>query len=139
MKMMKKSLLAVLIVAVSFAFGIGPVFGAEKYPEKPITIIVHASAGGGSDMFARTIALGIEQNKLLPQPIVVEPKPGGSGGIAFAYVAGKKKDPYYMVTATPTFLTTPLMGKTNVVAKYAAKAIGSSSSSWRTTAWSFTT
>lgn len=105
--------LAVLIVAT----GIGTAFGAGTFPEKPITIIVHASAGGGSDMFARTIALGIEKNKILPQPVVVEPKPGGSGGIAFAYVAGKKKDPYFMVTATPTFLTTPLMGKTPVSLK----------------------
>ena len=56
----------------------------------------------------------MEKDKLLPQPIVVENKPGGSGGIAFAYVAGKKKDPYYLVTAVTSFLTTPLMGLTPV-------------------------
>jgi len=103
-----------LLVLLFVAFGAGNALGASKFPEKPITIIVHASAGGGSDMFARTIASAVEKNKLLPQPVIVEPKPGGSGGIAFAYVAGKKKDPYYMVTATPTFLTTPIMGLTPV-------------------------
>ena len=103
-----------LLVLLFVAFGAGNALGASKFPEKPVTIIVHASAGGGSDMFARTIASAVEKNKLLPQPIIVEPKPGGSGGIAFAYVAGKKKDPYYMVTATPTFLTTPIMGLTPV-------------------------
>jgi len=114
MKTKRKSLITILILAILAGIaGAGTASGAG-FPEKPITIIVHASAGGGSDMFARTIALGIEKNNLLPQPIVVEPKPGGSGGIAFAYVAGKKKDPYFMVTATPTFLTTPLMGKTPV-------------------------
>jgi putative tricarboxylic transport membrane protein len=103
--------LSVLFVAVLLVvFGAGNALGASKFPEKPITIIVHASAGGGSDMFARTIAAAVEKNKLLPQPIIVEPKPGGSGGIAFSYVAGKKKDPYFLVTATPTFLTTPIMG-----------------------------
>jgi putative tricarboxylic transport membrane protein len=112
--MNRKSFATVIVLMVFLcAVGIGTAFGAG-FPEKPITIIVHASAGGGSDMFARTIASAIEKNKILPQPVMVEPKPGGSGGIAFAYVAGKKKDPYYMVTATPTFLTTPIMGLTPV-------------------------
>lgn len=86
----------------------------RKFPEKPITLIVHAGAGGGSDIFARTLASAIERNKLLPQPIVVENKPGGSGAIAFAYVAGKKKEPYYLLTAVTSFMTTPLMGLTPV-------------------------
>jgi putative tricarboxylic transport membrane protein len=95
-------------------FGVSPAPAASKFPEKPVTIIVHAGAGGGSDIFARTMAAAVEKNKLLPKPLVVENKPGGSGGIAFAYVAGKKKDPYYLVTAVTSFLTTPLMGRTPV-------------------------
>ena len=102
------------IVAFCFAFGTGSALGAGKYPEKPITLIVHAGAGGGSDIFSRTLSAAFEKEKLLPQPIVVENKPGGSGAIAFAYVAGKKKDPYYLLTAVTSFLTTPLMGMTPV-------------------------
>jgi len=101
-------------VVVCFAFGTGTALGASKFPEKPITFVIHAGAGGGSDIFARTMASAIEKNKILPQPIVVENKPGGSGAIAFAYVAGKKKDPYYILTAVTSFLTTPLMGMTPV-------------------------
>jgi putative tricarboxylic transport membrane protein len=102
------------IVAFCFAFGTGNALGAGKYPEKPVTLIVHAGAGGGSDIFARTLSAAFEKEKLLPQPVVVENKPGGSGAIAFAYVAGKKKDPYYLLTAVTSFLTTPLMGMTPV-------------------------
>jgi len=97
--------------------GAGTAMGASKFPEKPVTIIVHASAGGGSDIFARTMASSVEKNKLLSQPLVVENKPGGSGAIAFAYVAGKKKDPYFMLTAVTSFMTTPLMGKAPVSLK----------------------
>ena len=68
-----------------------------------MTMVIHATAGGGSDIFGRTMPSAIDKDKLLPQPIVVENKPGGSGGIAFAYVAGKKKDPYYLVTAVTSF------------------------------------
>ncbi|MBA4423193.1 MAG: tripartite tricarboxylate transporter substrate binding protein [Syntrophus sp. (in: bacteria)] len=103
-----------ILVPLIIALGAGNVLGAGNYPEKPITLIVQSSAGGGSDIFARTLASAIQKEKLLPQPIVVENKPGGSGGIAYAYVAGKKKDPYYILTATPSFLTTPLQGKTPV-------------------------
>ena len=81
------------LVVVCFAFGAGNALGAGKYPEKPITMIIHAGAGGGSDIFARTMAAAIEKDKLLPQPLVVENKPGGSGGIAFAYVAGQEEGP----------------------------------------------
>ena len=109
------SRLSVLFLVVLFvAIGAGNALAAGKYPEKPITLIVHAGAGGGSDIFARTMAAAVEKGKLLPQPVVVENKPGGSGGIAFAYVAGKKKDPYYILTAVTSFLTTPLMGITPV-------------------------
>ena len=107
--------LSVFFLVVLFvAIGAGSTLWAAGFPEKPITLIVHASAGGGSDIFARTLASSVEKDKLLPQPLVVENKPGGSGGIAFAYVAGKKKDPYFMVTAVTSFLTTPLRGKTPV-------------------------
>ena len=107
--------LSVVFLAVLFvAIGAGNALAAGKYPEKPITVVIHAGAGGGSDIFARTMAAGMEKDKLLPQPLVIENKPGGSGGIAFAYVAGKKKDPYYLVTAVTSFLTTPLMGLTPV-------------------------
>jgi putative tricarboxylic transport membrane protein len=113
-RMKRRSLITGFVLAVFVcAIGIGTAFGAG-FPEKPITLIVHAGAGGGSDMFARTYASGIEKGKFLSQPVMVENKPGGSGGIAFAYVAGKKKDPYYIVTATPTILTTPIMGMTPV-------------------------
>jgi len=102
------------LVVLFVTIGTGSAFGAGSFPEKPVTLIVHASAGGGSDIFARTLAASVEKDKLLPQPLVVENKPGGSGGIAFAYVAGKKKDPYYLLTAVTSFLTTPLTGLTPV-------------------------
>ncbi len=87
---------------------------ATKFPEKPVTLVVHAAAGGGSDIFARTLSSAFEKEKLLPQPIVVENKAGGSGAVAFAYVAGKKGDPYFMLTAVTSFLTTPMQGLSQV-------------------------
>ena len=110
--MKKISKWSILIMSVLLlSLGMDTAYGAAQFPEKPITLIVHSGAGGGSDIFARVLAAANDQVKFFPQPVVVENKPGGSGAVAFAYVAGKKKDPYYILTSVASFLTTPLMGK----------------------------
>ncbi len=104
-----------MVLFFMMTFGLlGGGYAIGAFPERPINLIVHASAGGGSDIFARTLAAAFEKDKLLPQPVVVENKPGGSGAIAFGYVAGKKGDPYFLCTAVTSFLTTPLSGKSPV-------------------------
>lgn len=105
---------SVFVLVAFFATLSAGVAVADMFPSKPVTLIVHASAGGGSDIFARTLASAFEKDKLLAQPVVVENKPGGSGAIAFGYVAGKKGDPYFMLTAVTSFMTTPLSGKSPV-------------------------
>jgi putative tricarboxylic transport membrane protein len=99
--------LVVVLLGTAAAAGAG----AAGFPEKPIQLIVHAGAGGGSDIFARTLAAANDKEKYFPQAIVVENKPGGSGAIAFSYVAGKKGDPYFLLTAVTSFITTPLVRK----------------------------
>ncbi len=111
-----RSVLLVL-VALAFLLGVAASSEAANFPTKPITLVVHAAAGGGSDIFARTLAAVFEKDKLLPQPIVVENKPGGSGAIAFAYVGGKKGDPHFLLTAVTSFLTTPILRKSQITPK----------------------
>ena len=60
---------------------------------------------------ARMMQAVIEKEKLCPQTVAVVNRAGGGGAIAFAYVAGKKGDPHFWLTATTSFLTTPLLGK----------------------------
>ena len=106
-----------VLVAILLSFGVQSVCSAASFPTKPITLVVHAGAGGGSDIFARTLAAAFEKEKLLPQPIVVENKTGGSGAIAFAYVGAKKSDPYFLLTAVTSFLTTPILRKSQITPK----------------------
>ncbi len=108
------ALLTLAMIAAILLSGCG---GGGNYPEKPITLIVHSSAGGGSDLFARTLTASNEKDKFLSQPIVVENMPGGSGAVAYDYVAGKKGDPYLLMTAVTSLMTTPLQGATSVTYK----------------------
>ncbi|MBE3572579.1 MAG: tripartite tricarboxylate transporter substrate binding protein [Moorella humiferrea] len=86
----------------------------KTYPEKPIELVVPFSAGGGSDVMARTIVKVITDKKLVAQPITVTNKPGGSGSIGYSYVAQKKGDPYELATVSSNFYTAPLVGQSPV-------------------------
>lgn len=115
---MKKGigLLAILVLVLSSLFAAGcqsksapdNKAQASKYPEKPIEFVVHTKPGAGADMLARTVSDIVTKEKLVAQPITVNNKSGGSGAVAFAYVAEKKGDPYFLLAAQPTLVTTSL-------------------------------
>ena len=78
---------------------------AQPFPSKPIEFNVHTSPGGGTDVFARAVSNLLGREKIFSQPLVVSNRPGGSGGVAFNYVKGKRGDPHVVLTmATGSFL-----------------------------------
>jgi putative tricarboxylic transport membrane protein len=83
-------------------------------PERDVEFVVHAAAGGGSDIQARIMEKVIRDNRLYPRNIAVVNKAGGSGAVAFADVAGKRGNPYVWLTATTSFFTTPARGQVPV-------------------------
>jgi len=83
-------------------------------PERPIEFVVQSAAGGGSDIFARTIAKVLADEKIVTVPINVVNKPGGSGAIAYSYLRQKKADPLVIATATGSYITTPIQGQSPV-------------------------
>ena len=64
------------------------------YPEKPIEVIVGYSAGGGTDVMARTTMPFIEKYLGNGASIVVKNMPGASGQIGITEVAGSDPDGY---------------------------------------------
>jgi putative tricarboxylic transport membrane protein len=103
--------LSVAAVALLFGLGFVPTAARADFPDKPITLVVASDPGSGSDITARLVAAIVDKYKILPQPIVVENKPGGSMCVATGYVAGKDGDPYYLMAATVTQLINPLRGQ----------------------------
>jgi putative tricarboxylic transport membrane protein len=101
----------ILPCTLAFLFHLSGDSHAQKFLTKPIEFVCHAAVGGGSDIMARMMQAVIEKEKLCPQTVTVVNRSGGGGAIAFAYVAGKKGDPHFWLTATTSFLTTPLLGK----------------------------
>lgn len=86
-------------------------------PDRPVEFVVQAAAGGGSDLFARTVAEIMRKEGLVSVPVNVVNKPGGSGAVAYAYMKTKHGDPHVIATATSSYLTTPIQGHSPVTYK----------------------
>ena len=91
---MKRGLF-VHILAILSILGFSLPAGAE-FPERPITLIVIFSAGGGADLSAR--ALSKKAEKVLGQPIMVVNKTGAGGTIGVAAIAAARPDGYTIGT-----------------------------------------
>jgi tripartite-type tricarboxylate transporter receptor subunit TctC len=68
----------------------------EKFPRKPVTLIIPYGAGGGTDIFARGIQPFVE--KYLGTELVMENRPGGGGIIGYTKLWNAKPDGYTIGT-----------------------------------------
>ena len=87
-----------LLVAVAAAGLLAVPANAQKFPTKPVKLIVTAAAGGGEDTEARAIAPYVEKH--LGTSIVIENQPGAGGKIAFEKFQKVEPDGYTLITYT---------------------------------------
>jgi tripartite-type tricarboxylate transporter receptor subunit TctC len=76
---------------------------ADKYPTRPIRIVVGYTAGGSTDLAAR--AVGAHMEKTLGQPITIENRPGGNGAVGTGAVAKATPDGYTLTMTSGSILT----------------------------------
>lgn len=81
---------------------------AEEYPSKPIELVVPASAGGGTDALARSFAEIVKKH--LPQPVVVNDKPGASGVVGMSDVLNGRPDGYKVSVVIAELVILPHLG-----------------------------
>jgi tripartite-type tricarboxylate transporter receptor subunit TctC len=71
---------------------------AQAFPSRPIKMLVPFTAGGSSDIVARTIALKLTE--ALGQPVIVENRTGANGAIAAELLAKSPPDGYTLLTGS---------------------------------------
>ncbi len=81
---------------------------SEKWPTRPITVVVHVAPGGGTDIATR--ALGNEMSKILGVPIVVQNVVGGGGAVASKKVFLEPPDGYTWLSAGSSWKNLGPMG-----------------------------
>jgi tripartite-type tricarboxylate transporter receptor subunit TctC len=95
-------------VVLSFVLALGLPAQAQKWPEKPVKLVVPYPPGGNVDTAARILGDGLA--KALGQPFVIENKAGAGGMIAGEYVAKSAPDGYtFFVGANGPILFSPLI------------------------------
>ncbi|MBN2437355.1 MAG: tripartite tricarboxylate transporter substrate binding protein [Deltaproteobacteria bacterium] len=62
----------------------------DKFPSTAITVVVHTSAGGGTDVMNRF--LGAQMEKIFEKKVMISNMPAGTGGVAAEYVWQQKHD-----------------------------------------------
>jgi putative tricarboxylic transport membrane protein len=88
----------IILASTLIVLAAAAVASAQTFPNKPVEFVVHVTPGGGTDVFARAVTEVITRDKLMPQPVIVGNRPGGSGAIAFAYIKSKRGDPHVILT-----------------------------------------
>jgi tripartite-type tricarboxylate transporter receptor subunit TctC len=100
------------LVGLLAALAAGPAPAQDKYPARPITLIVPTPPGGGTDTLARQLAEVMEP--ILGTKLVVENKPGGGGTVGTTLVSQGRPDGYTLgmiwngpITTAPHTLQVP--------------------------------
>ncbi len=81
---------------------------ANGYPDRPIHIVVPYDAGGGSDTFVRILQMGISEDRLVDQPLVIINQPGGSGTIGSREIKNAEPDGYKILCHHNAIITAKL-------------------------------
>jgi len=112
-----KRFISLAIAAIFLAMTGAPAPAQEKYPNRPIKIIVPYAPGGATDIAARI--LGDEMQKITGQGVVVLNKPGAFGVLAIEEMTHSAPDGYtLMLGNVSTNAITPIIYAKKLSADY---------------------
>jgi tripartite-type tricarboxylate transporter receptor subunit TctC len=101
---------ALAVPALAVAAIASPAAAQDKYPSRPVKIIVPYAPGGATDITARLF--GEQLRNILGQPFVVESKPGAYGIVAIEDMARARPDGYTLLVGNvSTNAITPVLFK----------------------------
>ncbi|MGW8183329.1 MAG: Bug family tripartite tricarboxylate transporter substrate binding protein [Burkholderiales bacterium] len=91
-----------VLLAFALPFSLlGPTAGAQKYPNKPIRLIVPFSPGGGTDIMSRLLAIPVSES--IGQTVVVDNRPGAGGSLGAQIAATAQPDGYTIIMVSSSY------------------------------------
>src|SRR5690554_3431177 len=82
---------------------------ADNYPSKPIELVTHSGAGGGTDLTTRFAMNGARA--VLGSPMEVVNRVGGSGSLSMEYLKNRGPEGYTVLTFTNTHINPLVQGR----------------------------
>lgn len=90
-----------LLAAAVFAFAQAPDAAAQKYPTKPIRLIVPFPPGGGTDIMSRLLSIPVGGS--IGQTVVVDNRPGAGGSLGAEIAAQAQPDGYTIIMVSSSY------------------------------------
>jgi len=98
--------IAVLTATICMTSG---AFAQDKYPSRPIRLVVPFAPGGGADISARTIAQKLTER--FGQQVVADNRPGAGGNIGAELVLKAPPDGYTLLLVSSSYGANPALYK----------------------------
>ena len=117
-----KRLSLILLAVLLLASGVTSAPAQDKYPSRPVKVIVPYAPGGATDIVARVI--GDQFQKITGQPFVVVNKPGAFGMLAIDEMAKSAPDGYtLMIGNVSTNAITPVIYASKMSVDYGKSVV----------------
>ena len=112
-----KRLGSIFSAVIFLALGGVSAHAQDKYPSKPVKVVVPFGPGSATDIVMRIV--GEHMRPILGQPVVIENKPGAFGIIAIEEMARSRPDGYTLQIGNPgTNVLTPIIYKKKLKIDY---------------------
>ena len=111
MNVMQRSVFAVrvpagvLMAAAAFALVAADDVAAQKWPDKTVRIVTPFAPGGGTDIFARILALRFSE--VMGQQFIVDNRPGAGSTTGTEFVAKSPPDGHTLLMTSASFTFNP--------------------------------
>jgi tripartite-type tricarboxylate transporter receptor subunit TctC len=80
---------------------------AQKFPERPVRILVPLAAGGSVDTVARSLSQGLSES--FGQSVIVDNRPGAGSQVALEILANADPSGHTLVMISATSVVHPLL------------------------------
>lgn len=108
-RLVKKTVQALVILALAHNAQATDATNAANYPQKPVKLVVAFPAGGGSDTLGRLV--GAKLAERLGKPVIIENKAGASGAIGAGVVAHATPDGLTLLLGSTPLIQAPVFYK----------------------------
>jgi len=99
--MQASTFISIVVTGIALAAAPGIARAQQKFPSKPIRVVVSTTAGSQPDILARMI--GQKMTESWGQPVVIDNRPGAQGTLAGTPVAKAAPDGHTLLYALPNF------------------------------------